>query len=58
MDPRKKLNSERARHADTAEQSRALTHLAAQLRLKNEKLEKSNDKSALEVKQLKKVFYI
>jgi len=49
-----KLNSERARHADTAEQSRALTHLAAQLRLKNEKLDKLNDKSSLEVKQLKK----
>ena len=35
-----KLNSERARHAETAEQSRALTHLAAQLRSKTETIDK------------------
>jgi len=49
-----KLNSERARHAETAEQSRALTHLAAQMRSKNEKLEKVNDKQSTEIKMLRK----
>ena len=33
------LNSERARHAETADQARALTHVAAQLRSKTEKYE-------------------
>ena len=49
-----KLNSERARHAETAEQSRALTHLAAQLRLKNEKLERTSEKNTQETRQLRK----
>ena len=52
-----KLNSERARHAETAEQSRALTHLAAQMRSKNEKLEKVNDKQSTEIKMLRKVVF-
>merc|ERR1711953_62089 len=49
-----KLNSERARHAETAEQSRALTHLAAQLRSKNEKIEKVSEKQQTEIKILRK----
>lgn len=49
-----KLNSERARHAETAEQSRALTHLAAQLRSKNEKIEKVTEKQHTEIKILRK----
>ena len=53
-----KLNSERARHAETAEQSRALTHLAAQLRSKNEKIEKVSEKQQTEIKILRKVFII
>jgi len=48
------LNAERARHAETAEQSRALTHLAAQLRLKNERLERSSEKYSQEARQLRK----
>jgi len=34
-----RLNEERARHAETADQARALTHVAAQLRSKTEKYE-------------------
>ena len=52
-----KLNSERARHAETAEQSRALTHLAAQLRSKNEKIEKVSEKQQTEIKILRKVLF-
>lgn len=48
------LNAERERHAQTAEESRALSHLAAQLRSKSEKIEKVNERQNTELKLLKK----
>ena len=50
-----RLNEERARHAETADQSRALTHLAAQLRAKTEKYETVITKQESNAKIFQKV---
>ena len=49
------LNDERARHAGTADQARALTHVAAQLRAKSEKLENTVMKQNETIKIFQKV---
>ena len=53
-----RLNEERARHAETADQSRALTHLAAQLRTKTEKYESLINKQDSNAKKLQTVIFL